>query len=73
MADIQDLNVVDDNNQQYWPENTMKVKDVNNAGRGDEGIMARWFADINGTVVSVGMARRLDSVVPLRKGLCATT
>ncbi len=53
---IQDLNKVDDNNQQNWPEGTQKVNEVNNAGRADEGMLARWFADWNGSKITAGTA-----------------
>ena len=54
MADIQDLDPVDDNNQQTWPENTMVVNQLNNAGRADEGLMSRWYLDTNGFLVTAG-------------------
>ncbi len=53
---IQDLNKVNDDNQQNWPEGTQKVKEVNNAGRADEGMLARWFADWNGSKITAGTA-----------------
>ena len=53
---IQDLNKVDDDNTQNWPEGTQKVKEVNNAGRADEGMLARWFADWNGSKITAGTA-----------------
>ncbi len=53
---IQDLDKVDDNNQQNWPEGTQKVNEVNNAGRADEGMLARWFADWNGSKITAGTA-----------------
>ena len=57
--DIQDLDKVDDNNQQNWPEGTMQVKQVNNAGRADEGLLARWFSDWNGSKTTAGTSAAL--------------
>lgn len=54
---IQDLNTVDDNNQQNWPESpTYKVQQVNNSGRADEGMLARWFSDWNSSKTTTGTA-----------------
>ena len=53
MSEIQDLDPVDANNTGRWPEN-MQYSGVNNAGRADEGILARWFRDINGSLVASG-------------------
>lgn len=53
MADIQDLSITDDNNIGRWPEN-MPFSGVNNAGRADEGLMARWYQDMNGSLTSSG-------------------
>lgn len=55
MAEIDDLVVVDDNNTARWPEG-MPASSVNNAGRADEGILARWYKDTNGNLVSTGAA-----------------
>src|SRR5262249_46396930 len=55
MAEITDLLTVDDSNTARWPEG-MRFRDVNNAARADEGILARWFKDTNGSVVSSGSA-----------------
>lgn len=54
--DIQDLDPIDNNNQDNWPEGTMKVQDVNDAGRADEGLLARWFIDTNGSKITAGTA-----------------
>lgn len=53
MAEITDLVVIDDNNTGRWPEN-MAFSAVNNAGRADEGILARWFKDTNGSLAASG-------------------
>lgn len=53
MAEISDLDPTDANNIARWPEN-MQFRGVNNAGRADEGLLARWFLDTNGSVVSSG-------------------
>lgn len=53
MAEITDLVVIDDNNTGRWPEN-MAFSAVNNAGRADEGILARWFRDTNGSLAASG-------------------
>lgn len=53
MAEIQDLVVVDDSNIGRWPEN-MEFSDVNDAGRADEGILARWYKDMDSSIVASG-------------------
>jgi hypothetical protein len=53
MADIQDLSVTDASNTGRWPEN-MAFSAVNDAGRADEGLLARWFNDVNSSVVASG-------------------
>ncbi len=53
MAEINDLVPIDDNNTARWPEG-MPPSDVNNAGRADEGILARWHRDTNASLVSTG-------------------
>jgi hypothetical protein len=53
VAEIQDLDPVDVLNVQRWPEN-MQYRNVNDAGRADEGIMARWFRDMNASVSASG-------------------
>jgi len=53
MAEIGDLVPIDDNNTARWPEG-MPPSDVNNAGRADEGLLARWHRDTNGSLVSTG-------------------
>lgn len=54
MVDIWQLDKVSDNNQQTWPEGTMEGNQINNAGRDDESLMARWYADWNGTLETAG-------------------
>ena len=54
MVDIWQLDKVSDNNQQTWPEGTMEGNQINNAGRDDESLMARWFADWNGSLATSG-------------------
>lgn len=53
MAEIQDLSPTDASNTGRWPEN-MAPSAVNNAGRADEGMLARWYADTNGSIASAG-------------------
>jgi hypothetical protein len=53
MAEIQDLNVIDDSNIGRWPEN-MHFAAVNNAGRADEGLLARWYKDMDSSIVASG-------------------
>lgn len=53
MADIQDLSITDASNTGRWPEN-MAFSAVNDAGRADEGLLARWFNDVNSSVVASG-------------------
>jgi len=55
MAEINDLNVTDASNTARWPEG-MAPSAVNNAGRADEGLLARWHKDINGSLVTTGSA-----------------
>lgn len=53
MAEIQDLSVTDASNTGRWPEN-MAFSAVNDAGRADEGLLARWFQDTNGSIAASG-------------------
>ena len=53
MAEINDFNVTDASNTARWPEN-MAPSAVNNAGRADEGILARWHKDTNGSKATTG-------------------
>lgn len=53
MAEIQDLNPVDASNTGRWPEN-MSPPQINDAGRADEGILARWYQDMDGSRTSSG-------------------
>ena len=53
MAEISDLNVTDASNTGRWPEG-MAPSEVNDAGRADEGILARWFQDTNGSIAASG-------------------
>jgi hypothetical protein len=53
MAEITDFDPTDANNTGRWPEG-MLGSAINNAGRADEGILARWFRDWNGSVVASG-------------------
>src|SRR5678816_293324 len=55
MAEITDFDPTDANNTGRWPEN-MQFSAVNDAGRADEGILARWFRDWNGSIVASGSA-----------------
>jgi len=53
MAEIQDLFTSDASNIARWPEN-MPFSGVNDAGRADEGLLARWYADTNGSITASG-------------------
>jgi len=58
MAEVKDLNTTDASNtgtaaNAGFPEN-MKPSDVNNAARALEGMIARWYADSNGSISSGG-------------------
>lgn len=53
MAEINDLNITDASNTARWPEN-MAPSAVNNAGRADEGLLARWHKDTNASKASTG-------------------
>lgn len=55
MAEIQDLNIADAGNTARWPEG-MAPSAVNNAGRADEGLLARWHKDTNASKASTGSA-----------------
>jgi len=55
MAEIQDLLATDASNIARWPEN-MPFSGVNDAGRADEGILARWYQDTNGSITASGSA-----------------
>ncbi|MGI9402881.1 MAG: hypothetical protein ACR2OF_00020 [Hyphomicrobium sp.] len=55
MAEIADLKPTDAQNVARFPEG-QKVPTLNDGGRALEGILARWFADINGSIVSTGTA-----------------
>lgn len=71
MAEVDDLLVIDDNNTGRWPEG-MPASSVNNAGRADEGLLARWYKDTNGSIVSTG-ASNAYTVNLNRTGLSAIT
>jgi len=55
MAEINDLNIVDDDNTGRMPEN-QAPSTVNNGVRALEGILARYTKDINGSIASTGSA-----------------
>lgn len=55
MAEITDFDPVDANNTTRWPEG-MQRSQINNSARADEGILARWFRDTNGSITSSGSA-----------------
>ena len=52
-AEIGDLDISDAANTARWPEG-MAPSAVNDAGRADEGILARWYADTNCSTASSG-------------------
>lgn len=53
MAEIHELNAVDASNTGRWPENMLGGA-INNAGRADEGILARWYQDMDGSRTASG-------------------
>jgi hypothetical protein len=53
LAEIRDLEIVDSDNVARFPEG-QNVPTINNGARALEGIIARWFADTNGTILSTG-------------------
>lgn len=62
MAEINNLDVVADNNNAAppdgFPEN-MNYRDVNNAARELMALIARWFADTNGSLTATGTANAI--------------
>lgn len=54
-AEINDFDPTDANNIARWPEG-MTFANVNNAARADEGLLARFHKDINGSLVTTGSA-----------------
>jgi hypothetical protein len=55
VAEIQDFNIVDASNTDRWPEG-MAPAAINNAARADEGLLARWYKDMDASVTSSGSA-----------------
>src|SRR5262245_49612462 len=55
MTEINDLNPTDASNTGRWPEN-MQFSAVNNAGRADEGMLARWYKDTDASITASGAA-----------------
>lgn len=53
MAEIADLSTTDASNTARFPESQL-VPTLNNGARALEGILARWFADTNGSIASAG-------------------
>lgn len=53
MAEIQDLSGTDASNTGRWPEN-MTFSSVNDAGRADEGLLARWYKDTDFSITAGG-------------------
>lgn len=54
MAEISDLLTNDANNIARWPEGTQTVPQLNDSGRALEGILARWYKDLNGATATTG-------------------
>lgn len=52
-AEINDLDVTDNNNVVRFPEG-MTFANVNNSARALEGILARWYKDVNGALTTAG-------------------
>jgi hypothetical protein len=63
MPEIFDLFETDANNIAHWPEGMLGGQ-INNAGRADEGLLARWYRDTDGSRVAsnVGNAFSVTSV-----------
>lgn len=55
MAEIKDLSILDANNTARWPEG-QSVMSLNDAGRADEGMIARWEKDTNYSLITAGSA-----------------
>jgi hypothetical protein len=55
MAEIHDLSATDASNIARWPEN-MPFSGVNDAGRADEGMLARWYKDTDSSITASGSA-----------------
>jgi len=55
VAELADLEPIDSDNTARFPEGQL-VPTFNNGARALEGILARWLADTNGTIVSTGSA-----------------
>jgi hypothetical protein len=55
LAEINDFDPVDANNIARWPEG-MTFANVNNSARADEGILARMWKSINGSLTTTGAA-----------------
>ena len=53
MADIEDWFVTDASNVDLYPEG-MPPSEVNDSGRAAQGVMARWHADTDGSLLSTG-------------------
>ena len=53
MAEVKDLNVTDASNTARFPEN-QAPSTVNNGARSLEGMLARWYADTNGSISTTG-------------------
>jgi hypothetical protein len=53
MAEISDFSVTDALNTTRWPEG-MAPSQVNNSARADEGLLARWYKDTNGSLTTAG-------------------
>lgn len=53
MAEIFELSNIDASNIGRWPEGMLGGQ-INNAGRADEGILARWYNDTNSAVTASG-------------------
>lgn len=60
MSDINDWDVTAAGNNDAapngWPENTMRLREVNDTGRETHAAIRRWFADTNGSLVTTGTA-----------------
>jgi hypothetical protein len=55
VAEISDFDITDASNTARWPEG-MAPSAINNAARADEGILARWYKDSDGSITSSGSA-----------------
>ena len=54
MAEISDIQIADANNTALYPIGTMTVPQLDDAGRQQAGILARFYKDLNGSNTTAG-------------------